>query len=74
MHCLSGIYFDVKMSHDCTLMEKSSWINNAEGNWTVLSKSPLVYRADGDNCKITVSKDEELLRTLLFKKNTVVRY
>ena len=49
-------------------MEKSDWVNNAEGNWTVLSNSPLVYRADDNDCKITIFKDDELLRTLSFKK------
>jgi len=55
-------------------MVNSKWVNNAEGNWIILSKSPLVYRADDDKCKITISKDNELLRTLTFKKNSVVSY
>ena len=52
----------------------AKWVNNAEGDWEVITKMPLSYRANSDNCSVTLTYDERLLRRLKFKRGTIITY
>lgn len=54
--------------------QASAWTNNAEGKWLIISKNPIIYQAQEDNCKVIISKDGQVAYTLYFKKDTVVDY
>ncbi len=55
-------------------MANSKWVNNAVGDWEIITRMPLVYRANSHNCQITISKDNRILRTLSFRRGAIVSY
>ena len=50
------------------------WVNNAEGDWEVITKMPYSIRANSDYCSISVSLDGRLLRRLKFRRGTIVNH
>ena len=51
-----------------------NWVNNAEGDWEIITRMPFCYRANSDNCAITLSYDGKLLRRFKFRRGTTVTY
>ncbi len=52
----------------------AKWVNNAEGDWEIVTRMPYVIRANSHDCVITLSIDGRLLRRLKFRRGTIITY
>jgi len=50
----------------------AEWVNNAEGDWEIITRMPFTIRANSHDCAITLSLDGRLLRRLKFRRGTTV--